>query len=102
MGGLSGAFNSSTNLALSSFWHQSRWGGGQRQPGLVACAVEPGTLDLVVSGARGVAVASMYEGRVLWGFILVGNETQRSSWTQVGDLTSQDKWNRRLSLWVQC
>lgn len=77
-----GASNSGTNLALVSFWHQSWWGGSKRKPGLVACAVEPGTLDLVVTGQGGVTVPPMCERRLRWDFILVGNErSQRlSTW----------------------
>lgn len=53
------------DLALPSLWHQGRWRGGQREPGLVACAVQPGTLDLVMAGQRRVAVPAVDDGRVL-------------------------------------
>lgn len=61
-----------TDLALSSFGHQSWWGRGQRQPGLVACAVEPGALDLVVARQGGVTIPPVDERGVLWDFTLVG------------------------------
>lgn len=69
-----GACNRGTDLALPSLWHQSRWGGGERQPGLVARAVEPGALDLVVTGQGRVTIPPVYESGVPRDFVLVGDE----------------------------
>lgn len=69
------ACDSGTNLALPSLRHQSRRGGREWEPGLVACAVEPGTLDLVVTGQGSVTIPPVYESRVPRDFPLVGDET---------------------------
>lgn len=107
-----GGCNSVTDLALSSFWHQSWWGGGKWKPGLVACAVEPGALDLVMTGQRSVTVPSMCERWLWWDFVLVGDliphynitYTSRSS-GQTSHFTSypriffNSKWNGEDPRW---
>lgn len=67
--------SSCTNLALLSLRHQCWRGGSERQPWLVARAVESGTLDLVVTGQGSVTIPSVYEGRVPRDFPLGGDET---------------------------
>lgn len=72
--GLEGGCNSGTNLAMPSLWHQCCGGRGEREPGLVARAVEPRTLELVVTGQGSVTIPPECESRVHCRFILLGEE----------------------------
>lgn len=60
-------------MASLSLWHQGRWGGSEGEPGPVAGAVEPGTLDLVVTGQGSVTIPPGYGSRVPRDFTLVGD-----------------------------
>lgn len=61
---------SNTNLALLvhhlPLWHlgelHGRGGGAKGRPGPVACTVEPGAFDLVVTGKRGETIPTEQDG----------------------------------------
>ena len=100
------AIGPDTNLAWLSLWHlgelQIGRGGCQGQPGAVASTVEPGSLDLVVTGQRGVTIPPVQSGSGFPPHLILVGDGGRGDTGRVKEDTPPDRYHTEgTSLWEQ-